>query len=29
MADVPDVLQADRVPWPARSGVGHAMELDL
>ena len=29
MDDVPDVLQADRVPWPARSGAGHAMELSL
>jgi amino-acid N-acetyltransferase len=29
MGDVPDVLHADRVPWPARSGAGHAMELDL
>jgi N-acetylglutamate synthase-like GNAT family acetyltransferase len=29
MTDVPDVLHADRVPWPRRSGAGHAMELDL
>jgi amino-acid N-acetyltransferase len=29
MGEVPDVLQADRVPWPARSGAGHAMELVL
>ena len=29
MDAVPEVLQADRVPWPARSGVGHAMELVL
>jgi N-acetylglutamate synthase-like GNAT family acetyltransferase len=29
IGEVPNVLQADRVPWPARSGVGHAMELDL
>ena len=29
MEDVPDVLQADRVPWPRRSGAGHAMELHL
>ena len=29
MDEVPDVLQADRVPWPARSGEGHAMELAL
>jgi N-acetylglutamate synthase-like GNAT family acetyltransferase len=29
MGDVPDILHADRVPWPARAGVGHAMELDL
>jgi N-acetylglutamate synthase-like GNAT family acetyltransferase len=29
MGDVPDVLQADRVPWPATSGAGHAMELVL
>jgi len=29
MADVPDVLHADRVPWPRRSSAGHAMELDL
>jgi N-acetylglutamate synthase-like GNAT family acetyltransferase len=29
MDDVPDVLQADRVPWPRRSGAGHAMELVL
>ncbi len=27
MAEVPDVLHADRVPWPRRSGAGHAMEL--
>ncbi len=29
MGEVPDVLHADRVPWPARSGAGHAMELQL
>lgn len=29
MGEVPDVLHADRVPWPARSGAGHAMELVL
>lgn len=29
MDDVPEVLQADRVPWPRRSGAGHAMELAL
>jgi N-acetylglutamate synthase-like GNAT family acetyltransferase len=29
MDEVPDVLQADRVPWPRRSGAGHAMELEL
>jgi argininosuccinate lyase/amino-acid N-acetyltransferase len=29
IAELPDILQADRVPWPARTGVGHAMELDL
>ena len=29
MDEVPDVLHADRVPWPRRSGAGHAMELDL
>lgn len=29
MAEVPDMLHADRVPWPQRSGAGHAMELDL
>jgi len=29
MNDVPDVLHADRVPWPRRSHAGHAMELDL
>ena len=29
MGEVPDVLHADRVPWPARSGAGHAMELEL
>ncbi|MGH2381250.1 MAG: GNAT family N-acetyltransferase [Candidatus Limnocylindria bacterium] len=29
MGEVPDVLHADRVPWPQRSGAGHAMELDL
>jgi len=29
MDEVPDVLHADRVPWPQRSGAGHAMELDL
>lgn len=29
MDAVPDILHADRVPWPARTGVGHAMELDL
>jgi N-acetylglutamate synthase-like GNAT family acetyltransferase len=29
MAEVPDVLHADRVPWPRRSGAGHAMELEL
>ena len=29
MDDVPDVLHADRVPWPARSGAGHAMALEL
>lgn len=29
LGDVPDVLHADRVPWPQRSGAGHAMELLL
>jgi amino-acid N-acetyltransferase len=29
MDEVPDVLHADRGPWPARSGAGHAMELVL
>lgn len=29
MDEVPDVLQADRVPWPRRSGAGHAMALEL
>jgi N-acetylglutamate synthase-like GNAT family acetyltransferase len=29
MAEVPDVLHADRVPWPRRSSAGHAMELLL
>lgn len=29
MGDLPEILHADRVPWPARSGVGHAMALDL
>jgi len=29
MGDVPAVLHADRVPWPARSGAGHAMEMEL
>ena len=29
MDEVPDVLHADRGPWPRRSGAGHAMELDL
>lgn len=29
MGEVPGVLHADRVPWPARSGAGHAMELQL
>ena len=29
MDEVPDVLHADRVPWPRRSGAGHAMVLDL
>ncbi len=29
MDDVPEVLQADRVPWPSTSGAGHAMELVL
>ena len=29
LGEVPGVLHADRVPWPARSGAGHAMELDL
>lgn len=29
MEEVPDVLHADRVPWPRRSGAGHAMELEL
>jgi N-acetylglutamate synthase-like GNAT family acetyltransferase len=29
MAELPDILHADRVPWPARTGVGHGMELDL
>lgn len=29
IGEVPDVLHADRVPWPARSGAGHAMELGL
>jgi N-acetylglutamate synthase-like GNAT family acetyltransferase len=29
MVDVPEVLHADRVPWPRRSGAGHAMVLEL
>lgn len=29
MEEVPGVLGADRVPWPRRSGDGHAMELLL
>jgi len=29
MDEAPDVLHTDRVPWPRRSGAGHAMELDL
>lgn len=29
MGEVPAVLHADRVPWPARSGTGHAMVLEL
>jgi N-acetylglutamate synthase-like GNAT family acetyltransferase len=29
MDEVPGVLHADRVPWPRRSGAGHAMELVL
>jgi N-acetylglutamate synthase-like GNAT family acetyltransferase len=29
MDEVPVVLHADRVPWPRRSGAGHAMELEL
>jgi N-acetylglutamate synthase-like GNAT family acetyltransferase len=29
MDEVPTVLHADRVPWPRRSGAGHAMELEL
>lgn len=29
MAEIPKVVHADRVPWPARSGAGHAMELVL
>lgn len=29
MDRVPEVLGADRVPWPRRSGEGHAMELLL
>jgi len=29
LGEVPTVLHADRVPWPQRSGAGHAMELDL
>lgn len=29
MDGVPEVLHVDRVPWPRRSGTGHAMELAL
>ncbi|MCV0403412.1 MAG: GNAT family N-acetyltransferase [Chloroflexi bacterium] len=29
MEGVPEVLHVDRVPWPRRSGAGHAMELAL
>lgn len=29
MDGVPEVLHVDRVPWPRRSGTGHAMELTL
>ncbi len=29
MDGVPEILHVDRVPWPRRSGTGHAMELTL